>query len=88
MINSMELKAEIKRNGLTQDQLATKIGINPSTLNRKINNKNSTLSVDEAQKIADALRIPNEKLAVIFLTQNLRKRKLINRTTEVRQCHQ
>ena len=71
MINSMELKAEIKRNGLTQDQLATKIGINPSTLNRKINNKNSTLSVDEAQKRADALRIPNEKLAVIFFDSKL-----------------
>lgn len=71
MINSMELKAEIKRNGLTQDQLASKIGIDPSTLNRKINNKKSTLSVDEAQKIVDVLNIPEEKLAVIFFNSKL-----------------
>lgn len=71
MINSMELKAEIKRSGLTQDQLASKIGIDPSTLNRKINNKNSTLSVDEAQKIVTVLNIPEEKLAVIFFNSKL-----------------
>nr|DAV37613.1 MAG TPA: helix-turn-helix domain protein [Caudoviricetes sp.] len=71
MINSMELKAEIKRSGLTQDQLANKIGIDPSTLNRKINNKNSTLSVDEAQKIVAVLNIPEEKLAVIFFNSKL-----------------
>ena len=71
MINSMELKAEIKRSGLTQDQLASKIGIDPSTLNRKINNKNSTLSVDEAQKIVTVLNIPEEKLAVIFFNSEL-----------------
>jgi transcriptional regulator with XRE-family HTH domain len=71
VINSMELKAEIKRSGLTQDQLANKIGIDPSTLNRKINNKNSTLSVDEAQKIVAVLNIPEEKLAVIFFNSKL-----------------
>lgn len=71
MINSMELKAEIKRSGLTQDQLANKIGIDPSTLNRKINNKNSTLRVDEAQKIVAVLNIPEEKLAVIFFNSKL-----------------
>lgn len=68
MINTTELKAEIKRNGMTQVELSRKIGMDPSTLNKKINNKQSTLSVDEAQKIAEILHIPHEKLFIIFCT--------------------
>lgn len=71
MINTVELKAEIKRSGMTQEQLAREIGMDPSTLNKKINNKQSVLSVDEAQKIAKILEIPQEKLIVIFFTSEL-----------------
>lgn len=71
MINTAELKAEIKRSGMTQEQLAKEIGMNPSTLNKKINNKRSVLSVDEAQKIVKILKIPKEKLVVIFFTPEL-----------------
>lgn len=71
MINTAELKAEIKRSGMTQEQLAKEIGMNPSTLNKKINNKQSVLSVDEAQKIAKILEIPQEKLIGIFFTLEL-----------------
>lgn len=71
MINTAELKAEIKRNGITQEQLAREIGLDPSTLNKKINNKQSVLSVDEAQKIAKVLEIPKEKLYVIFFAYEL-----------------
>lgn len=71
MINTAELKAEIKRSGLTQEKLAREIGMDPSTLNKKINNKQSVLSVDEAQKIAKVLEIPQEKLIVIFFTSEL-----------------
>lgn len=71
MINTTELKAEIKRNGMTQVELSRKIGMDPSTLNKKINNKQSTLSVDEAQKIAEILHIPHEKLFIIFFAPGL-----------------
>lgn len=40
MINVMELKAQLKRTGMTQADLAEKVGMNPSTLNRKINSIN------------------------------------------------
>lgn len=71
MINARELKAEIRRNGTTQEELARKIGMDPSTLNRKINNKQGTLTVDEAQKIVAELNIPNTKLLSIFFATQL-----------------
>lgn len=73
MINTAELKAEIKRNGMTQVELSREIGMDPSTLNKKINNKQSTLSVEEAQKIAKILQIPHEKLFIIFFAPELAK---------------
>ena len=71
MVNTRELKADIRRNGPTQEELARKIGMDPSTLNRKINNKQGVLTVDEAQKIAEVLKIPNSKLLGIFFANKL-----------------
>ena len=67
MINVMELKAQLKRTGMTQASLAEKVGMNPATLNRKINNvEGETLTVKEATDIAKSLDIPKEKLTFIF----------------------
>lgn len=67
MINVMELKAQLKRTGMTQADLAEKVGMNPSTLNRKINSiEGETLTVKEATEIAKSLDIPKEKLTFIF----------------------
>ena len=45
---------------ITQVQLAKLLGIDPSTLNRKINNKNGdNLTVKEVQKIMNILDINN-----------------------------
>lgn len=67
MINVMELKAQLKRTGMTQANLAEKVGMNPATLNRKINNvEGKTLTVKEATEIAKNLDIPKEKLTFIF----------------------
>lgn len=67
MINIMELKAQLKRTGMTQASLAEKVGMNPATLNRKINNvEGETLTVKEATEIAKSLDIPKEKLTFIF----------------------
>ena len=45
---------------ITQVQLAKLLGIDPSTLNRKINNKNGdNLTVKEVQKIINILDINN-----------------------------
>lgn len=72
MINSNEIKAQMKRVGMTQKNLADVIGMDPSTLNRKINNENGTvLTVKEANEIAQALNIPRESMTDIFFASKL-----------------
>lgn len=67
MVNTREIKAQIRRAGTTQEELAKKLGINPSTLNRKINNEEGQqLTVKEATDMAHALEIPRDQLLTIF----------------------
>lgn len=67
MVNTREIKAQIRRVGMTQEELAKKLGINPSTLNRKINNEEGQqLTVKEATDMARALEIPRDQLLTIF----------------------
>lgn len=72
MINTREIKAQIRRAGTTQEELARKLGINPSTLNRKINNEEGQhLTVKEATDMASALEIPREQLLTIFFAKSV-----------------
>ena len=72
MILSNEIKAQMRRVGLTQEQLASKLNINQATLNRKINEPDGkNLSVKEALEIGDALKIPPTMLATIFFAKEL-----------------
>lgn len=60
MINTQKIKAKMTEKKITQVQLAKLLGIDPSTLNRKINNKNGdNLTVKEVQKIMNILDINN-----------------------------
>jgi len=60
MINTQKIKAKMTECKITQEQLAKKIGINPSTLNRKINNlEGGTLTVKEAMAMVNILAIKN-----------------------------
>lgn len=77
MVDIKEIKAQLKRAGMTQTELARSVEMDPSTLNRKINNsEGETLTVKEATQIAETLKIPRDMLTNIFLLQDLRKRKL------------
>jgi len=72
MVDTKELKAQMKRADMTQVELAKQIGIDPSTLNRKINNEEGeTLTVKEAFSIAEALNIPRFLLSDIFFVKKL-----------------
>ena len=52
---------------MSQEELAKKLGINPSTLNRKINTEEGQqLTVKEATDMARALEIPRDQLLTIF----------------------
>ena len=60
MINTQKIKAKMTEKKITQVQLAKLLGIDPSTLNRKINNKKGdNLTVKEVQKIMNILDINN-----------------------------
>ena len=72
MIRTNEIKAQMKRVGLTQKTLAHNMGMNPATLNRKINNSNGEgITVSEANKIANVLQLPKEDLVKIFFADEL-----------------
>ena len=67
VVNTREIKAQMQRKGMTQVMLAQKLGINPSTLNRKINNeKGDNLTVKEAVEMAEALDFPRNEITDIF----------------------
>lgn len=72
MVNTSEIKASLKRNGMTQEILAKEMDMDPATLNKKINNaEGKNLTVKEACKIAEVLNIPREELTSIFFAQKL-----------------
>lgn len=72
MVNTREIKAQMQRKGMTQVMLAQKMGINPSTLNRKINNeKGDNLTVKEAVEMAEALDFPRNEITDIFFASRL-----------------
>lgn len=58
MINILKIKARMVECGLSQMDLAQEIGINPSTLSRKLNNKDGKyLTINEANTIIKVLNI-------------------------------
>lgn len=72
MVKTNELKAQMKRLGMTQETLAQKLEMNPSTLNRKINNSNGDkMTVAEARKLAEVLNFPKAELVGIFFAKEL-----------------
>lgn len=74
MINTLKLKAKLKEKNMTQEELATKIGINASTLNQKINNTiGETLTIEEATKMSEILDISREERMDIFFVGLLEK---------------
>lgn len=72
MVKVNEIKAQMRRQGITQAKLAGILKLNPSTLNRKINNiDGENLTVKEATKIITALQIPNDLIESIFFSPEL-----------------
>lgn len=63
--NISELKAECVRNGLTLENLAAKIGVNPATLHRKLNGE-TEFRRNELQIIKLTLKLNDKKFLYIF----------------------
>lgn len=65
-MNIQMLKAKIVEKGWTVDKLAAKIGMDRSTLYRKLN-AIERFTVGEARRIKNALGLTSEEASIIFL---------------------
>lgn len=65
-VNVNKLKAKMVERGLNVSQVAEKIGIDRSSLYRKLNNEGETLTVKEAKAIVKVLNITPSEAAQIF----------------------
>lgn len=65
MPDANKLKARMAELGLTQSQLAESLGIATPTICQKINNLRP-FTLDEAEKVAGALRISDNEFGAYF----------------------
>lgn len=68
MVNVNKLKGKIVENDLTIEKLAGIIGIDKSTLYRKISHKGETFTIKEANLLARALRLTAGEVNAIFFS--------------------
>lgn len=66
--NYSELLGKLKSKNITQEELARKIHLNPSTLNQKLNNK-SEFSQTEMRNICSVLNVPLDNIVSFFYYQ-------------------
>lgn len=69
MVNINKLKGKIVENDLTIEKLADVIEIDRSTLYRKLSNKGETITIKEANLIANALHLTADEVNAIFFAQ-------------------
>ena len=63
--NYSKLLGRMRECGITQEQLATEIGMNKATLSTKLNNK-FQFKAEEMDAICKVLDIPNEEIGTYF----------------------
>lgn len=70
MIRTDELRGVIAKNGLSQSEVAAKIGVTPKTFYEKM--KNGVFGSDEIQIMIDELHI-DDPMAIFLLNSNLKR---------------
>lgn len=66
--NYSKLRGRIREYGLTQEQLATAVGISKATLSAKLNNKNS-FTTTEIEAIRASLNIAEDEICKYFFAK-------------------
>ena len=69
MMNINKLKGKIVEKGMTTEALASKMGVDRSTLYRKINSKGETFTIKDANMICSILSLTSEEATAIFFSQ-------------------
>lgn len=64
------LKGKIREHGLTQGDVAKKIGMDSSTFSRKVSANGLKFTVGEMHAIAAVLSLTNDECRDIFLPEN------------------
>ncbi len=73
-MNPIEFKIVQIRAGVSKEDIAKYLGVNPATIYRKFNSE-SDFTLSELRKLKKMLNLTNEDVDRIFLTSHLRKRK-------------
>lgn len=68
MVNINKLKARVVENGMSLSELAKEMGIDKSTLYRKLRDDGAGLLVGEATQIISILNLSTEDAAGIFFS--------------------
>ena len=69
MVNIDKLRGKIVEKRLSVEALSDKLGINQSTLYRRLNGGGATFTIEEADKIATLLELTADELNQIFFAQ-------------------
>ncbi len=69
MVNINKLKGKIIENGMNVEKLAEKIGVDRTTLYRKLNSNGENISIREANMIVAVLHLTSDEANAIFLIQ-------------------
>lgn len=68
-MNVKKLKGKIIEKGTNVAELAKIIGVNKSTLYRKLKNNGDDISIKEAKSMINALQLNSEEVNAIFFNQ-------------------
>jgi len=66
-MNTAKLRGKIVERGMRQEDVAKAIGIDSSTMSRKLNGGGELFTVGQMHKLADVLNLSGEEAADIFL---------------------
>ena len=69
MVNVNKLKGKIVERGMSVEELANKIGVDKSTLYRKLNQSGETFTIREANLICKILELNGDEATAIFFSQ-------------------
>lgn len=71
MLNVNKFKAKVVERGFKIPEVAKKVGINASTMYRKLNTKGSTFTVREVQELSKVLNLNRDEFMSIFFDEGV-----------------
>ena len=69
MVNTQKIKGRMRELNYSQEQVANMLGIDPSTLYRKLNAQGPLFSIGEAQKLGEILKLSGDELMEYFFCE-------------------